>query len=225
MMENKKQKSPVEPQVHGDTIEDPTVNIGAQTIAEDAVAIAIRPIEYRTVKGSLKLISMQLKNAEVAYMGSEIIKIARCIGYYYNKDKASEDALKKALADALSHKNSAVVLFDKNYNTYVALLETDVLYRDIHTADDFSSPYGGLTYLQTRGKKHVSSLRIQFLITSDKHLLIPVSYPLDYMSSNACYTRINENIVYEADDIIHIISQIKSGNLQSYIRGHDRVPT
>ena len=74
-MKNKTAKSPIEPQVHGDTIENPTVNIGSTTIAEDAVEIAIKPREYRTVKANLKLFSMQLKNAEVGYIGNETIKI------------------------------------------------------------------------------------------------------------------------------------------------------
>lgn len=220
-MKNKTAKSPIEPQVHGDTIENPTVDIGSTTIAEDAVEIAIKPREYRTVKANLKLFSMQLKNAEVGYIGNETIKILSCVGYYYNKDKANDDALKKAIADAMSHEQSAVILVDNDKNTYVALLTMDVLYHDIHTADDFSSPYGGLTYLETRAKKHVSSLRISLLITSDKHVLTPLSYPLDYHGDNACYTRINENILHEADGIIHLISQIKSGKLESYIRGHD----
>lgn len=219
---DRQQKQSQEPQVKGDDIEGPTTDIGTVTEPEDQLTVAISPMEYRTVKRNLKYFSMQLKNATVAYMGNETIKIERCVGYYYNKDKAHDDALKKAIADALSNDQSCAILLDAEQNTYVALLSSDVYYRDIHTPDDFSSSYAGLTYLETRGKYYASILWTKLLVTTDKHVLTPISYPSEYIKNNAYFTRINENIVYESDFIIYLISLIKSGRLESYIKGHAR---
>jgi hypothetical protein len=210
------------PQVKGDDIESPSTDIGTDTEPEDQLTVVVRPIEYRTVKRNLKYFSMQLKNATVAYMGNETIKIERCVGYFYNKDKSHDDALKKAIADALSNDQSCAILLDAQQNTYVALLSSDLYYRNIHTPDDSSSSYAGLTYLETRGKHYASILWSKLLVTTDKHILAPIAYPNEYIHNNAYFTRINENIAYESDYIIFLISLIKSGKLEFYIKGHAR---
>ncbi len=211
-----------EPQVKGDDIESPTTDIGTDTEPEDQLTVVVRPMEYRTVKRNLKYFSMQLKNATVAYIGHETIKIERCVGYFYNKDKAHDDALKKAISDALSNDQSCAILLDAQQNTYVALLSSDVYYRDIHTPDDFSSSYAGLTYLETRGRHSASILWSKLLVTTDKHILTPIAYPNEYIKNNAYFTRINENIECESNFIIYLISLIMSGKLESYIKGHAR---
>ena len=217
-----RQKQMQEPQIKGADVESPTIDIGTDTELEDRLTVVVRPMEYRREKLILKYFSMQLKNAAVAYMGQETIKIERCVGYYYNKDKTHNDALKKAIADALSNDQSCAILLDAQKNTYVAILSSDVYYRDIQTPDDFSSRYAGLTYLETRGRNYGPILWGKLLVTSDKHILTPIVYQDEYTKNNAYFMRINENVVYESDYILFLISLIKSGKLASYIKGHAR---
>ena len=197
-------------------IEKPQVKLSESVPPEDYLDIALHLILYKIKKPVLEKYSLRLANAPVAYLGNTAYKIERCIDYFYHIDPNLEDSLKKSIASAASSGESCVILTDQKKDFYVCSLNWNVWYNEVHTCDDFSSQYGGLTYLETRGKRFAANLRIGFLVTSEGHVLMPFVSPEDFLQGNAYYTRLYHYEQYGRDLITYFVYLVKTGKLEKY---------
>ena len=214
-----KAKDPTSTDIEDIRIDEPNVVIDKPVLVNDSIAISLAPIEYRTKKRHLQWFAMLLRNAVVAYLGKTEYKINKCIDYFYNDQTNVEAAVRKSIASATSTGDSCALLADSKKNFYVCALDSNILYDDIHTPDDYSSQYGGLTYLETRGRHYASNLWIKLLVTSDDYILSPVFSEEDFIAGNAYYFRLHTSRKYERDFIIYLISLIKAGKLEEYVKG------
>ncbi len=219
MRASRKEKMKDSVEIENVDIDEPTVDIGTTTEINDSVTVTLNPIEYRRKKMLLRWFAMNLSNAPIAYLGKTVYKIDKCIDYFYNLDPQYEDAAKKSIASAIASGDSCAILVDKETNFYVCSLNLNIWYKEIHTADDFSSQYGGLTYLETGGRKFAANTWIKFLITSDGYILAPVVSKEDYIEGNAYYWRLHLNEKYESDLAAFLVYQAKSGELEEYVKG------
>lgn len=202
-------------------INEPNVDIGEPTIVNDSVTISIDPIEYKRKKLILQWFAKIMTNAPVAYFGKTEFTIDRCIDYFYNLDPEVEDAARKTVASVTASGTSCAVLADNEQNLYVCSLTPYIWYDTLHTPDDFSSRYGGLTYLETKGRKYISNLWMKLLITSDAHVLSPIESTEDYQEGNAYYYRLRENEKFGRDFLTYLISLVKMGKLERYVKGFE----
>jgi hypothetical protein len=231
-------------------IELPTVDIGRPSPAADRIMLALTVPEYRTKKFELVEKSAKLKNMIVAYKSHSFQKISLNSGVYYSclsADSADNDqvyqvkrcvdccagsdetggkVLSKALAACLATRSSCAVIADENDNLYICTLNKNFDYRDINSNDDYSSQYGSLTLLETRGKTRIPDpddqdkfYKISFLVTADGYPLVPVRDREDFLENNEYYHLAGYLERSSNDLVTELIYVVKSGELEKYITG------
>jgi hypothetical protein len=198
-------------------LNEPTVDIGKPATVNDSVTVSIDPIEYRRKKLHLQWFAMCLVNGPVAYLGNTEFRIEKCMDYFYNLDPGTEDAVIKSVASATALGDSCAVLADSEKNTYVCSLNSNIWYSEVHTPDDFSSQYGGLTYLETKGRQHISNLWLRFIVTSDGYILTPIKNGEDFVANNAYFYRVRGS--FTEDYATYLVHTAKTGELEMYVTG------
>jgi hypothetical protein len=231
-------------------IEPPTVDIGDDAAKPDAVHISITPYEYRTKKFELIEKSGELKNCVVAYkrmvfskrdiysddyntynvddalMDEKIYAVERCIDCFHSDDQTFQKSVNKAVAASIASRNACVLFTDEDNNVYVCKLNSNFWYEDVRTQDVLSSKYGGLTYLETRGKSQFPSpkdkdrfFKVLSLVSADGFLLVPVKDMEDFIPRNAyyCLTGVKPG---QSDDLaVALIYSVKSQELEKHVTG------
>ncbi|MGI6119852.1 MAG: hypothetical protein ACOYIB_04645 [Desulfosporosinus sp.] len=219
-------------------IESPTVEIGRICPPADRIVVALNVAEYRTKKFDLVEKSLKLKNVAVAhnayysgkFKGSKnadiVYTVQRCVDCCAGSDNDAGKVLSKALAACLASRSSCAVIIDDNDNIYICTLNKNFNYQDISSGDDYSSKYGGLTYLETKGKTRIPDphdqdkfYKINFLVTSDGYPLVPVRDQEDFLENNHYYYLARGLDGSSSDMVTKLIYVVKSGELERYIRG------
>ena len=198
-------------------IDEPTVDIGDEAGPAEGVMLLIDPIEYRTKKIQLKQLSLHLKNVIIAFDGPIVHKVAACVDYFHHSVHNPDGDFKKAFAAALASDGTCVILGDIQNNLYVCSLDKNIWYEDVHTPDDFSNRFGGLTRLETRAKKLPSNLIVRHIITSEGHILSPVENEADYIEGNSYFYRVRDSLA--SDLATYLVYVAKTGDAETYVTG------
>lgn len=170
-------------------IPDPNVELETDYKPNQAISIQPNPIHHNIKQGILVNINPKLKNGIVAYLGNVEFKIYECTDFFYALSD-STIGNKKALSSALATAKTCVILIDGKGNQYVGSLDREIYFSSIRTLDVESGKYGGLTFLETRGKKYVGNLIVESIVTSDGVLLEPIKSPKDFVPGNAYFKRV-----------------------------------
>ena len=170
-------------------IPNPIVELETDYKPNQAISIQPNPIHHNIKQGILVNINPKLKNGIVAYLGNVEFKIYECTDFFYALSD-STNGNKKALSSALATAKTCVILIDNKGNQYVGSLDREIYFSSIRTLDVESGKYGGLTFLETRGKKYVGNLIVESIITSDGVLLVPIKSPKDFVPGNAYFKRV-----------------------------------
>jgi hypothetical protein len=231
-------------------IESPTVEIGKTCLPADRIVVILNADEYRTKKFELIEKSLKLKNSIVAYQSfildrmnihsdnyypchsadsdsaDKIYKVNRCVDCCAGSDETGGRVLGKALGACLAAGNSCAVIVDENDNIYICTLNENFYYEDISSDDDYSCKYGGLTLLETRGKKRIPDpedqdkfFKIAFLVTADGYPLVPVRDQEDFLENNEYYYLAGGRDGSSSEMAAKLIYIVKSGELEKYITG------
>lgn len=191
-------------------IEEPTVEIDESPCLNDSLLCALNPIPYKTKGRLLADYTLFLKNAPVAYYDNMPFQIDECIDYFYYMDEGPDMFIRKATASASASERSCVILSDTENNLFLCSLVPNIWFPDVYTFDEFSGPYGGLTYLETRGKRYVGNLRINLIVTSEGIILVPRENINDFIPRNANYYLSRER---QAIDFVKFFIYIAKGSL------------
>lgn len=211
-----KEKLPIEPNV---TMDEPTVDLGGYSTVRERLTLRLNPVEYRAKKILLKNIGIKIRNAEIAYLDDRVYRIHDCVDYFYTLEPTIEDGLKKAIGAANASGKACVLLSDQGKNIVLCSLSERLLYREIRTPDHMGTAYGGLTYLETRGRKYVSNLTILMIVTLDFYFLTPVLSEFSMDQDAGFYRRLVEHCGYGLEPIAFLVYAAKSSKLEIGISG------
>lgn len=202
----------------------PTVDLEKDSNPLDRAVIKINPIEYRIKKFGLVKYTAALKNLAVAYNGDIEYRIRGCIDYYANNTDNIEASILKSVGSSAASMTTCAIITDQDHNFFVCSLNEEIWFNDVKTLDDYSGIYAGLTVVETGGRKYLPNMdneegyyKVNFIVTSDLHVLVAVPNRLDLVEGNANYYALKGNSVYSQDIVTSLIFAAKSGELEKYV--------
>jgi hypothetical protein len=211
-----KDGSPIDSSI---AMDEPTVELGNDSQVRERLRIHLDPIDYRAKTVLLGQYGGKLRDAEVAYLDDKVFRIEDCIDYFYTLDPAIEDGLKKAIGAANASGKACVLLMDDRKDIIACSLSEPLNYREVRTPDHMGTAYGGLTYLETRGRRYVSNLTILLIVTQDFYFLVPTASDIGLREDLGYYRRLVEYCKYGLEPIAFLAYAAKSSKLEKYMTG------
>lgn len=169
-------------------IQSPTVELENNKESKNSISLKPELVHLSIKDAILNDINNKVRNGVVAYLGNIEYKIIQCIDFFYSTSNAELDE-KKATSSALAAGCSCVILEIETGGLFICIVKPEILYSAVKTIDVSSSSYGGLTFMETRGKSYIANLKTKWIITADHVVLYPDKREEDYIPRNAYFRR------------------------------------